>query len=394
MKKIIKLGTLLFVLITTISFIGCDTPSSSENPDNNETNKIEDIFTSQTKEITADIENLGINATSVISNNPEVATAVLENKVITITSKTEGTTKVIASDNSHSATISVSVSNSGSISVSIAKYIDTTVTLVFKIDSKGRFEDNTYGTKTITGNAGNPITGLPTVTAIDGYELALWEPEIPENFPNEDTTYTAIFSEATYSVTYHLNGGTATGSNPTDFVWGTSYIPLTAPTRIGYTFSGWSYTNEGVSSSMTEKVYVNNMNNINNGNLDLNALWKPNTYYIILTPHASSGGCYARVLYNSNNLAFYNYMYTSTAANATKYSNVEYSYSPLSEQKYDGWQAVCKNIEGDIWENLEENAYFKLLDNNGQLLKNIENVTDENGNWIATCNYEVQRINK
>ena len=44
--------------------------------------------------------------------------------------------------------------------------------------------------------------------------------------------------------------------------------------------------------------------------------------------------------------------------------------------------------------NLEENAYFKLLDNNGQLLKNIENVTDENGNWIATCNYEVQRINK
>ena len=77
-------------------------------------------------------------------------------------------------------------------------------------------------------------------------------------------------------------------------------------------------------------------------------------------------------------------MYTSTAANVTKYSNVEYSYSPLSEQKYDGWQAVCKNIEGDIWENLEENAYFKLLDNNGQLLKNIENVTDENGNWIAT----------
>ena len=174
MKKIIKLETLLFVLITTISFIGCDTPSSSENPDNKETNKIEDIFTSQTKEITADIENLGINATSVISNNPEVATAVLVNKVITITSKTEGTTKVIASDNSHSATISVSVSNSGSISVSIAKYIDTTVTLVFKIDSKGRFEDNTYGTKTITGNAGNPIAGLPTVTAIDGYELAWW----------------------------------------------------------------------------------------------------------------------------------------------------------------------------------------------------------------------------
>ena len=54
MKKIIKLETLLFVLITTISFIGCDTPSSSEKPDNKETNKIEDIFTSQTKEITAD----------------------------------------------------------------------------------------------------------------------------------------------------------------------------------------------------------------------------------------------------------------------------------------------------------------------------------------------------
>ena len=72
--------------------------------------------------------------------------------------------------------------------------------MVFKIDSKGRFEDNTYGTKTITGNAGNPITGLPTVTAIDGYELAWWEPEIPENFPNEDTIIHSYFSDATYTL--------------------------------------------------------------------------------------------------------------------------------------------------------------------------------------------------
>ena len=50
MKKIIKLETLLFVLITTISFIGCNTPSSSENPDKIETNKIEDILQVKLKE--------------------------------------------------------------------------------------------------------------------------------------------------------------------------------------------------------------------------------------------------------------------------------------------------------------------------------------------------------
>ena len=356
--------------------------------------KYETIFYSKTTTVSADKDTLGLNATSVTSSNSLVATATLENNVITITSLSEGNTTITASDGVHSATISVTVSELGNMNLVISKYTERTVTVRFKIDSKGRFDDNTYGTKSISGISGTPMTNIPNVTAKEGYELAWWSPEIPENFPDTDTTYTAVFSEATYTITYHLNGGSVNGENPSSFIWGTSYINLIAPSKVGYTFSGWSYTNEGVSSSMTEKVYVNNINNIKDKTLNLYALWKPNTYYIVMTPHASSGYCYARVLYNSNTLSFYNYMYTSTAADATKYSNVEFSYTPLADDKYDGWQAVCKNSEGNIWDDLDETNYFKLLDNSGNLIKNIENVTDENGNWIATCNYEVKRINK
>ena len=301
---------------------------------------------------------------------------------------------IIATDGNHSASILVKISYLGDISYEITKYSPKLVQVTFKVESNGKFDDTNSDTKIITGIAGDPLTEIPSVTANPGYEFIWWSQEIPTVFPDEDTTYTAYFSEATYTITYHLNGGSDNGNNPTEFIWGTQSILLTPPTKVGYTFSGWSYSNQGVSSSMTEKVYVNNMNYIEDGKLNIYALWKPNTYYIIFGNHSSVGGYYAKVSYNSNNLTFYKYMYTSTAADATKYSNVEYKYIPLSDENYDGWKIVCINSEEDIWNDLETNDQVKLLDNNAQLLKNIENITDENGNWISTSNYEVKSISK
>ena len=46
----------------------------------------------------------------------------------------------------------------------------------------------------------------------------------------------------TYSITYDLNGGTATG-NPSSYRNDSDSITLTAPTRTGYTFTGWTGSN-------------------------------------------------------------------------------------------------------------------------------------------------------
>ncbi len=52
--------------------------------------------------------------------------------------------------------------------------------------------------------------------------------------------YTAHWEITEYTITYHLNGGETT--NPTSYTIVTEDIELTAPTREGYTFIGWTGT--------------------------------------------------------------------------------------------------------------------------------------------------------
>ena len=88
--------------------------------------------------------------------------------------------------------------------------------------------------------------------------------------------YTATWTPITYTITYNLNSGTAT--NPTTYDITTPNFALNAPTRAGYTFTGWTGSN-GASPQTTVTVSQGTM-----GNLNYEAHWSADAYSITFNP--------------------------------------------------------------------------------------------------------------
>ena len=69
----------------------------------------------------------------------------------------------------------------------------------------------------------------------------------------ENITLTAKWTVNQYTITYDLNGGTAEG-NPDSYTIETENITLNAPTKVGYTFTGWSGTGLTGENNMTVTI--------------------------------------------------------------------------------------------------------------------------------------------
>ncbi|GBU26239.1 hypothetical protein R83H12_02934 [Fibrobacteria bacterium R8-3-H12] len=87
-----------------------------------------------------------------------------------------------------------------------------------------------------------------------------------------DKTYTATWTPASYTITYNLNGGTAT--NPATYTVETSAITLNNPTRSGYTFAGWTGSN-GTAAQTTVTIAKGST-----GDKTYTATWTPASYTI------------------------------------------------------------------------------------------------------------------
>ncbi|NCC90768.1 MAG: hypothetical protein EOM01_10525, partial [Spirochaetia bacterium] len=96
------------------------------------------------------------------------------------------------------------------------------------------------------------------------------------------TTLYAKWTPITYTLTYHLNSGTAPSpNNPATYTIETSTITLANPTRTGYTFAGW-FDNSGMTGTAVTQIPSGSSEN-----KDLYAKWTPITYN--LTYHLNSG---------------------------------------------------------------------------------------------------------
>ena len=80
------------------------------------------------------------------------------------------------------------------------------------------------------------------------------------------TTLYAKWAQNVYTITYELDGGVNSASNPLVYT-NTDNITLAAPTRTGYTFTGWTPDNGVISSGST-------------GNKTFTAHWQVNQYTI------------------------------------------------------------------------------------------------------------------
>ena len=109
------------------------------------------------------------------------------------------------------------------------------VTLTFDA-GEGSFKDGK--TLTLTGKAGENLA-LPESPVREGYNLADWNPALPEKYPEKNTEYTAVWvKEGDYTITYELDGGTNAPENPAGYNVETGTITLKDPVKTGYTFAG------------------------------------------------------------------------------------------------------------------------------------------------------------
>ena len=92
--------------------------------------------------------------------------------------------------------------------------------------------------------------------------------------PASPVVIEAVFAPNQYSIQYQLNGGTATGSNPTSYTVQSGAITLSNPTRPGYVFSGW--TGPGYSAPSTSVTIPTGTI----GNVSFAANWALSSYAI------------------------------------------------------------------------------------------------------------------
>ena len=145
----------------------------------------------------------------------------------------------------------------------------------------------TYGgtlIQPIMGAEGSAIV-RPADPTRNGYTFAGWYSDValrtkvgifPTNMPAQNTTYYAKWIRDTYTITYNMGDGVtdAVNDNPIEYTAETSTFSLTAPTRVGYTFQGWTY--EGQTEPQTEVVIAKG----SYGNKAFTAVWQKITYTI------------------------------------------------------------------------------------------------------------------
>lgn len=140
--------------------------------------------------------------------------------------------------------------------------------------------DGSTNNKTVSGKYGAVLT-VPTA-AWTGYTFSGWSPALPSppTFPAEDATYTAQWEANTYYVHFNGNGNTGGSMSDQTFTYGTAQ-PLSANgfTKTGHTFDGWA-TSAGGSKVYYNQQSVINLTNVQNGTVNLYAVWKINTYTV------------------------------------------------------------------------------------------------------------------
>ena len=252
--------------------------------------------------------------------------------------------------------------NSASTSVSIAKdstgnrsYTATWTPNNYTYDVVYKSESGiTLGTDTVsfafgTTNSISPIAyaGYNTPSA----QSVKWD-------STDRKTITFTYTLITYSIGYTMNGGAA--SNPATYTVESAAITLNAPTRTGYTFTGWTGSN-GSTAQTTVTI-----NKGTTGDLTYTANWSENSYAVQFNANTGTG--------SMGNMSF---TYTeSKALTSNTFTKNGYTFTGWntlangSGTAYDDMAAVSKLTDADngtvtLYAQWSLNRYTITLNSNG-----------------------------
>lgn len=163
--------------------------------------------------------------------------------------------------------------------------------------------------------SGNKVTSLSTGSTGNKVYYAKWTP-------------------SNYTITYNLNGGTA--SNATSYNIETATFTLKNPTKTGYTFTGWTGSN-----GSTPQISVSIAKG-STGNKSYTANWKANTYTVKYNGNGATGGTMADTVVTygvdtplrKNSFTKTGYSFTGWIAKRQSDSKVRYKNADGSET---GW---------------------------------------------------------
>ncbi len=213
----------------------------------------------------------------------------------------------------------------------------------------------------------------PEDLSCDGYVFGGWytDPECENEYDFDDPishqiTLYAKWTQIPYTITYTLDGGTAT--NPSTYTVDTETFTLNNPVKDGNTFTGWMGTDiENKKNTVTiRKGSI--------GNREYSATWDVNTYRVYFNGNGANGGSASPQSFEygeTKNLELNNY--------ERKYK-VTYSYKgadggerpedSLAIATFNGW---AKTADGE-----------KVYDD-GQMVRNLTSVSGEDvtlyANW-------------
>ena len=210
------------------------------------------------------------------------------------------------------------------------------ITVTFKPNG-GNIGGNT-GTVTKTGKYGAPLTA-PTATK-SGYTFSGWNPTppapaLPSTFPAVNAEYTAQWTPNTYYVRFNGNGNTDGSMSDQTFTYGQSQqLSANGFIKTGHTFDGWA-TSAGGSKVYDNQQSVSNLTNVQNGTVNLYAVWKIKTYTVTFSVAAGEGKLQGT--YGTQNQTAQNGSGTKTLNSVPHGSSVSFTATADEGWEVEGW---------------------------------------------------------
>jgi len=130
-----------------------------------------------------------------------------------------------------------------------------------------------YGIGSVTGNKTAILSTDSEGTTYTGY--------IEDNAGNTNQCSITVKRKANFTITYHVNGGSACPNSTKTVVYGSAYGVLCSPGKTGYSFGGW-YRETALSNKVTATT------TFKNETADLYAKWVANSYTVTLDANGGS----------------------------------------------------------------------------------------------------------